>query len=595
VASDKVKRRLSAIVSADIAGYSRLMGDDEEGTLATWKSHRAELIDPKVEQHRGRIVKTIGDGLLVEHSSVVDALQCWLEIQQAMTERNSALPEDRHMQFRVGVNLGDIIIDGEDIFGAGVNIAARLEAMAAPGGICVSRAVVDQVRQKLDLSLEDLGERALKNIDVPVHAYRIAGGRLSGPRRRRKTDTKEATPALEFTLPERPSIAIMPFRNLNKDAENDFVAEGIGHGIQTLLVQLPGLFLINASSHKGYREERETAAEAMRGLPVRYSLEGNVQRVADRVRVIVQITDLKTGAVIWSERYDRELEDVFALQDDITEKVITALNVKLIRADFERILTKDLAGDGSWEYFLRGVNYIYSFNKDDNARAREQFEKLNDLRPDKVHGAAYVSLTYWLDLARGWTAEREETMKLAAQWAEKATQYADNDGLGHVVLGFVRLHEGRFDEALALCESSLQFRSNCPAALGQTAAVQIYCGDARRAVRSARESLAVRTICPPVTVNLLATAYRDSGEMDLSIAAAEEAVKLDGNHTDALATLCSDYVFTGNAEEAKQVAKRILSVNPDFRIGDYARKHPYKDPSQLDRIVEALQTAGLPD
>ena len=586
-------RRLAAVVSADVAGFSRLMGDDEDGTLASLKSHRAELIDPKLAEYHGRIVKTTGDGMLVEFASVVAALQSCLEIQRGMSERNARVPEERQIHFRVGINLGDIIVDDDDIFGDGVNIAARLEAMAAPGGICVSSAVVDQVRQKLKLDLEDLGECALKNIDKPVHAWRVAHGALDNAPS--EAAGRTINPAgFAFTLPERPSIAIMPFRNLNGDAENDYIAQGIGLGIQTLLVQLPGLFLINATSHQGYREERETAAEAMRSLPVRYTLEGSVQHAGERVRATVQITDLKDGTVIWADRYDRDLEDIFALQDDITREVIASLNVRLIRSDWERILTRELRGKGAWKHFLRGVSYIYAFNKADNARAREQFEKLYELRPDRVTGAAYVALTHWLDLARGWAESPEDSLQAAAKWAAIAKDYPENDGLGHVVLGFVRLHERKYDEALALCDESLQYRSNCPAALGQTAAVQIYSGKARRAVKSARESLAVRTICPPVTINLLATAYRDCGELELSIAAAREAARIDPQHTDALATLCSNYVFAGDVEEAKRVAKQIVAINPDFRLESFAAKHPYRDETALDRLVNALESAGLP-
>jgi len=586
-------RRLAAVVSADVAGFSRLMGEDEDGTLASLKSHRAELIDPKITEYRGRIVKTTGDGMLVEFASVVDALRSCLEIQRGMSERNAGVPEERQIHFRVGINLGDIIVDGDDIFGDGVNIAARLEAIAAPGGICVSSAVVDQVRQKLKLELEDLGERALKNIDTPVHAWCVVhGASINAASSGRR---EAATPVgFEFTLPERPSIAVMPFRNLNGDAENDYIAQGIGLGIQTLLVQLPGLFLINATSHQGYREKRETAAEAMKSLPVRYTLEGNVQHAGERVRVTVQITDLKDGTVIWADRYDRDLEDVFALQDDITREVIASLNIKLIRSDWERILTRELRGKGAWQHFLRGVSHIYAFNKVDNVQARKQFEKLYELRPDRVTGAAYIALTHWLDLARGWTESPEDSLAAAAKWAAIAKDYPENDGLGHVVLAFVRLHERRYDEALALCEESLQYRSNCPAALGQTAAVQMYSGKARRAVKSARESLAVRTICPPVTINLLAAAYRDCGELDLSIAAAREAARIDPQHTDALATLCSDYVLSGQVEEAKRVANQIVAINPDFRVDSFAAKHPYREKASLDRIVGALKTAGLP-
>jgi adenylate cyclase len=587
-------RRLAAIVSADVAGYSRLMGADEEGTLAALKSLRRELIDPKIEDNHGRIVKTTGDGILIEFPSVVDALQCCLDVQQEMLKRNRSAPKERRIQFRVGINLGDIIIDGDDIFGDGVNIAARLEAMAAPGGICVSRAVIEQVKQKLRLEIEDLGERALKNIDEPVHAYRIAHGeRLPEPTEQSPQPTD--SDATRFSLPRRPSLAILPFRNLNEDAESDYIADGIGLGIQTLMVQLSGLFVINASSDQDYRDGKRTAYEAVRQLPVRYVLEGAAQRAGQRLRVSVQLTDLGNNTVVWAERYDRDLEDVFALQDDITREVVSSLNIELFRRDFERIVTRDLSGSGSWEYFLRGVSHIYKFNKDDNQRARQMFEKLYAAHPNKVHGPSYIALTHWIDGTRGWSDSSADSLKQAAEWASKAIQYKENDGLGHVIMSYMLIHEGLHDEALALCEKAVEYRANCPAALGQIATIKLYCGDARGAVKSARDALNVRTMYPPLLINLLAMAYRDSGEVERSIPVAREATRLDPSHTDALATLCSDHVLAGNDDEAQRVAQEIVSINPAFRVSEFAAKHPYKDGSKRAHLEETLRAAGLPE
>ena len=589
-------RKLAAIVSADVVGYSRLMGDDEEGTLFALKSHRRELIDPKIEELHGRIVKTTGDGMLIEFPSVVDALKCCLVVQKGMLERNRSVPEEQRIQFRVGVNLGDIIIDGDDLFGDGVNVAARLEAIAPPGGICVSSGVVEQVRQKLPVKFEDLGEQALKNIDAPIHVYRVSQA-ASSVAHAPLSSSDDALPDLHFELPERPSIAIMPFRNLSQDEENDYIADGIGLGIQTLLVQLPGLFLINAASHLEYSEGRQTATEAMLHLPVRYALEGTVQRMGDRVRVTVQVTDLQDGAVTWAEQYDRDLEDVFALQDDITREVTSALNVQFFGREMDRVLTKALSGGGAWEYFLRGVSYIYQFTKEDNDRARQMFEKLYDARPDRVQGPGYIALTHWLDVVRGWANDREDSLRQAAEWAAKAIEYGDHesDGVGHVVMSYVRLNERRHDEALELCEKAVQLRSNCPAALGLAATVQLYCGDARKAVKSARESLAVRTMCPPVTINLLANAYRDNGEINLSISAAREAVARDPGYTDALATLCTDYALVNDLEQAKGVAEEILNMQPQFRISEFVQEHPYRNKSTIDGLASALSMAGLPE
>ena len=587
-------RRLAAVVAADVVGFSRLMGRDEEATLAALKALRSEVIDPKISAQGGRIVKTTGDGLLVEYASVVDALRCWVEIQSDIRERNKGVPDERRIELRVGVNLGDIILDDDDIFGDGVNIAARLETIAAPGGICASRAVVDQVESKLPLRFEDMGTRALKNIDTPVHVYRLAGAVAGEGASDAASGTAVATDSGMVEFPEIPSIAIMAFRDLNGDPDKSYIADGISLGIQTLLVQLPGLFMINAVSHQEYRAENQTAAEAMQELPVRYALEGTVQHAGPRVRVTAQLTDLKDGTMVWADRYDHNIEDIFELQDDITREVIAALNVKLFRSDLDRVLTHDLRGKGAWEHFLRGVSHIYRFTKEDNAKGREFFEKLHELRPDTVHGASYIALTHWIDLNRGWSLSPEKSREQAEHWSQKAIEYEDNDGLGHTVLGYVRLLQGDHEEALDLCNRALEFRSNCPAALGQTAAVQLYCGDPKSAVRSARESLSVRTMCPPLSINLLAAAYRDCGEYDLSLMAARESARLDDIHTDPLVTLCTDFMLRGDAAEGRRVASEIMERDPAFTVRGFAAKQPYRDQATLEKLTTALKEAGLP-
>lgn len=591
---ERVERKLAAIVAADIAGYSRLMGNDEEGTLAALKAHRHELIDPTIEAHGGRIVKTTGDGLLIEFPSVVNALRCSLSVQKGMIDRNESVPPDNQIRFRIGINLGDVIVDGDDLFGDGVNIAARLEAMAAPGGICISGAVLEQAKQKLSLDTEDLGEPALKNIEQPVHAYQV----VHGGDRRDETASANASSgsgSVDLSAQRRPSLALLPFRNLNGDTENDFIADGIALGIQTLMVQLSGLFLINAVSHQGYRAGEKTAADVARDLPARFVLEGTTQRAGQRVRVTVQLTDVREHAIVWAERYDRELEDIFALQDDITREVISSLNAELSGADSLRIWTRGLTGHGAWEYFLRGVSHIYKFTKADNLRARDMFEKLYALYPDKVHGPSYVAFTYWLEVTRGWADSLAESLEVAAYWAEKAISYKENDGLGHTIMSDIRLRERRHDEALALCEKAVEYRSNCPGALGQWAAVRLYSGDASDAIKSARESLAKRVMCPPLLINLLANAYRDNGQYELSIPAAREAMRLDPSFTDGLVTLCSDYVLAGDDSEARRIAKEILVADPEFSISEFLEKHPYKDEATLQHLGETLHAAGLPE
>ncbi len=398
-----------------------------------------------------------------------------------------------------------------------------------------------------------------------------------------------------LSLPRRPAIVIMPFRNLNENGDNDYIADGIGLGIQTLMVQLSGLFLINASADQEYRRRTKTASEVARDLPVRFTLEGAAQRVGERVRVSVQLTDLQDNTVVWAERYDRDLENVFALQDDITREVVSSLNIELFGRDFERTVTRDLSGDGAWEYFLRGVSHIYKFSKSDNERARTMFEKLYALKPDKVHGPAYIALTHWIDVTRGWADVPTDSLRQAGEWATKAMQYRDNDGLGYVIMSYISLQQGHHDEAMALCEKAIEYRANCPATLGQIATVKLYCGDAHGAVKSAREALNVRIMHPPLLVNLLATAYRDCGQIGHSISTAKQAVQLDPLLSDHLATLCSSHVIAGNDSEAHRVAKKIISIDPSFRVSDFAAKHPYKDPSKRVALEDMLRSVELPE
>jgi adenylate cyclase len=592
VATHQVTRKLAAVVAADVAGYARLMGLDEEGTLRALNAHRREVFDPGVSNYGGRVVKTIGDGILMEFPSVVDALRCSLDVQRAMGERSQAEPVDRRIRFRIGINLGDVICEDGDIYGDGVNIAARLEALAEPGGICVSQAVIDQVKQKLAIDVEDMGAQALKNIEAPIRAYRVFDADGAAAPAGARADESAAMPR----APERPSLAVLPFRNLNRDADDDYIADGISLGIQTLLVQLSGLFMINACADQAYREGRATAAEAMRDHPVRYALEGAAQRVGGRVRVTAQLSDLRDNAVIWADRYDRDLEDVFALQDEVTREIISSLSAEILGADLRRIWTTPLAGGGAWEYYLRGVSHFYKYTREDNTLARQMSEKIYALHPDKMLGPAYIAMSHWVDATRGWSDSPEDSIAQAEAWAERSLASEElNNGLGYVILGSVRLLEEHFDEALALVRKGVAYRANCPFALAQLASIRDASGDPHGAVKAAREALNVRMVFPPALVNVLAIAYRDCGEYGQSVRTAQEAVRIDPDHTDAYVTLCSAHALAGDAEAAREAARRVLEIDPGFTIAAYARHHPYRDAALQARVAGALRAAGLPD
>jgi adenylate cyclase len=369
-------RRLAAILAADVAGYSRLIGADEGGTLQALKAIRAELIDPTIAAHNGRLVKTTGDGLLVEFGSVVDALRCATEVQAGIAQRNAPTPADKRVEFRIGINVGDIVVEDGDIFGDGVNVAARLEALAEPGGICVSARVQEDAVGKLDLSFEDLGEQALKNIARPVRAYRIATGPMSA--------TAQETPAL--ALPDKPSIAVLPFSNMSSDPEQDSLADGIAEDIITALSRYPSLFVIARNSCFTYKGRAVDVKQVGRELGVRYVLEGSLRKARNRIRVTAQLVEAETGRHVWAERYDRDLIGIFALQDEIAQSVTIAMAPAVAEAEQQRALRRPPGSLDAWAAYQRGLWYSGKFNAQDNRLAQQFFQQAIDLDPSFAGG-----------------------------------------------------------------------------------------------------------------------------------------------------------------------------------------------------------------
>ncbi len=586
---DRLPRKLVAILYADVAGYSRLTGEDEEATHRLLSEY-LDLISNTIESHHGQVMHYAGDAVLAKFDAVVDALSSATEIQKQLSEQNKDLADERKLDFRIGVNLGDVIEDRGDIYGDGVNIAARLESLADSGGICISDAVRSAVKKKLTLEYEDMGEQALKNIEEPVRAYRVFTGQ-SAPDRPGKTSAT----SLDIPLPARPSIAIMPFKSLGADADQDYLADGIRFGIQATLVQLSGLFLVNAPVLNTYREKNTTAVSAGTELGVQFVLEGSVQQAGDRIRVTVQLTDVNTRQSIWAERYDRILEDVFELQDEITGEVISSLNIELVDSERGRIWFRKLTSPKAREYYYRGMSHFYELNKQDNAIARQMFEELYRVQPDSVIGPSNISVSYWLDAFFGWEEPSAGSIGQAAKWAEIAMQYEDNNGIGHAVYGYIQLLDGKYDEALAICSEGVELRTSCPVAHGLLGLVLNYSGDAEAAVKSIKEALQLEKIYPSWLIDILASAYRDSGKIELSIPVAQESVRLDPQNIDARLILCSDYNLAADHKQAQSIAEEIIASDPEFRLATYASSQPYKNSAPLDRVIGALRKAGLPD
>jgi len=459
LANERVERRLTAILAADVAGYSRLMGADEEGTLARLKAHRRELTDPKIAEHRGRIVKTTGDGLLAEFASVVDAVRCAVEIQDEMSKRNADVPPERRIEFRVGINLGDIIIDESDIFGDGVNVAARLEALAEPGGICVSRMVRDQVRDKLASSFEDMGEQQVKNIARPVRAYRVVtdaalGLAAAAPGRRRQVPrwvvaagiaglilgasgavafwrlyqphhvapTAASPSATPPALPDKPSIAVLPFVNLSGDPAQDYLADGLTDNLVDALAQNPGLFVIARNATQVYRGTAAAPRAVAKDLGVRYVLEGSVQKSGDRIRVTTQLIDTVNDSHLLSQKYDRNLTNLFALEDDLSLQIAGALDVQLRGGTLARGSARGTHNLEAWENLVKASQVYFRFNPADVSAAQRLAQRAVDLDPNYITAWQILAFTYFDQADLGWAQDRIAALNRARQLNDKVLQ-----------------------------------------------------------------------------------------------------------------------------------------------------------------------------
>ena len=583
-----MERRLAAIVAADVVGYSRLMGLNEAGTLAALKAHRQELIEGEIASRGGRIIKLTGDGMLVEFGSVVAAVECAAAIQVGVADRNRGVPPEERIEFRIGVNLDEVIADGADILGDGVNIAARLEAFADPGTVCISSAVFQQVKNRVGYAFDDLGMQRFKNIAEPVHVFRL------DPRRNNDPTSGPLGAAVALRPPEKPSIAILPFANLSGDPEQDYLAEGLRLDIQATLVHAAELFLIAPATVARYRGGAIPADQAGHEMGVRYVLQGAVRRSGGRIRVTVELTDVIARRIVWAERYDRVLEDGFDVQDEIVAEVLKGLDVKL--ASGERwLLHSSIRSLQALDVFYRGLSHFYAGTKADNAAAREAFETLTRLQPDSAVGPAYLCFTHWVDAFRGWTDSKEQALAEAEGWANKSISIRGNNGLAHIVLASVHLLNRRHDEALAECYRAVQLRPNCPTATCYLANILHYCGRSDEAIARVEEAIRITPVYPPWYMTVLAAAYRDSGDFEKAIATAERGIRMSPGDRDLKIVLCSAYSLAGQPQRARPLAREVVAAEPAFSIRSYLGSQAYQDAATLQRLSESLRQAGLPE
>jgi adenylate cyclase len=586
MAEEKVQRRLAAILAADVAGYSRLMGMDEEGTLSALKELRRELADPKIKEHRGRIVKTTGDGLLVEFASVVDAVRCAVEVQYEMAERNAGVPEEQRIQFRIGINLGDIIKDGRDIHGDGVNIAARLEALAEPGGICVNRVVRDQVRDKLDFAFEDAGEQRVKNIARPLRVYRIRPGRSMGH------TMGAAQPPL--ALPDKPSVAVLPFTNMSGDSEQEFVSDGIAEDVITALSRYPSLFVIARNSSFTYKGRPVDVKQVGRELGVRYVLEGSVRKAGNRIRVTAQLVEAGTGNHVWADRYDRDLADIFAVQDEITEAVTIAIAPAIADAELQRAVRKPPDSLDAWAAYQRGLWHLSEANPDDNTIAQKFFRQAIDLDPTFAGGYSGLALAQLQGAAVYQKLGLIEAQSSAEALARRAVALDGADAEARSCLGWALQARGELQGALGEIERALGMSPNLAVAHGQRGATLIFAGRPKEGLAAVQTSIRLDPRDPFSAIRLLhiACGLYFSREYEEAIEAAKQLIRSYPDFPMIYRWPAAALGQLGRTAEAKQALEKAVSLAP-AAFDMYVRNRvPWFRPEDHAHLVEGLRKAG---
>jgi len=626
--TQEVKRKLTAILSADVKGYSRLMGEDEKGTVRTLNEYK-EVMTGLIQHHHGRVVDSTGDNLMAEFASVVDSVECSVEIQKELKTRNAELPENRRMEFRIGINLGDVIEEGGRIYGDGVNIAARIESLSEAGSICISGTAFDQVKNKLNLGYKYLGEQTVKNILEPVRAYRVLmepeeAGKVIGekkvkPRQWQRVafslgvilivivaaavayfNLRPSAPRVEvaskekmaFPLPDKPSIAVLPFVNMSEDPKQDFFADGMTEEIITALSKGPNLFVIARNSTFTYKGKAVKVKQVSEELGVRYVLEGSVQRSADRIRVTAQLIDALTGHHLWAERYDRDLKDIFALQDEITMKIITALQVKLTSGEMIHVLGKGAKNIDAFTKYLQAVDLWTRLTKETNAQAKKLLEEAIALDPE--YPGPYIGLakTYGMDVFLGTTESPDQSLARAFEFAQKAISLDNTNGAAYSVLSWLYATKRQYEKAIAESERAVSLNPNSAESYMRLGVVLAYAGRAEEGIPYMQNALRLNPFPSCNYFNNLATIYRESGHYEKAIEASKKTLQCEPNTQMPYITLAISYIRLGREEEARAAAAEIRRINPKFSLESYAKILPFPQPI-ADRVIEDLRKAGL--
>jgi TolB-like protein/class 3 adenylate cyclase len=595
LSSAHVERRLAAILAADVAGFCRLIGIDEEGTLARLKAVRKGIVDPTIASHRGRIVKTTGDGMLVEFASAVDGVRSAIEVQRSVAEQNAAVPQDQRIEFRIGIHVGDIILDDNDIFGDGVNIAARLEGIAEPGGVCMSDDTYRQIRGKVEIACDDLGPQALKNIAEPMRAWRVQLGGQSAAIAQPGSPAGQA-PAL--ALPDGPSIAVLPFQNMSGDPEQEYFADGMVEEIITALSRFQHLFVIARNSSFTYKGRAVDVKQVGRELGVRYIMEGSVRKAGNRVRINGQLIDTATGAHLWADRFEGGLEDIFELQDQVTASVVSAIGAKLEKVEIERAKRKPTGSLDAYDYYLRGMASFYRWTKEDVSEALRLSYKAIEIDPEFSSAYGLAAWCYFFRMVNGWTTDRVQEAAETTRLARHVTEFGNDDAVAlsfsGVALGYVAED---VEGGVVLSDRALVLNPNLATSWIASATLRAFLGDANMAAEHAACAMRLSPLDPLMFLIdvIAALAHFLAGRYGEAWPLAERACRERPQFLGAIRAAAATNALAGRLNEARGFIAQALQFDPELRISNLKNRVTWFRPEDFAKYAEALRRAGLPE
>ena len=581
MAEERVERRLTAILAADVVGYSRLMEADEAGTHATLRARRRDVIDPLVAKHRGRIFKIVGDGFLIEFYSAINAVQCAIEMQQEMATTNTELSADRQIVLRIGVNLGDVMVEGGDLYGEGINIAARLESIAEPGGILISGTTYDHIKNKIKIGFDDLGAQSLKNIAEPIRSYRV----LSLP---------SVAPVPTKLVADTPSIAVLPFTNMSGDPEQEYFSDGIAEDIITEISRFRSLLVIARHSSFVFKGKAVTVQQVGRELGVQYVLEGSVRRLGNRVRITAQLIDTQTSAHIWAERLDRELDDLFAMQDEVTERIVTTIAHRLEMSEQDRAARKRPEAMRAYDFILRARATI-SETADANRQSRDLYEKALALEPTSIAALTGIAWSYVIDRIGRWNVPSDEALERAHKLARQALAFDSTDYRVHVLLGYILLDQRQYAEALRHYQQAIALNSNDADGAAHMGSLFIAMGRFTEALEWFQKAVRLNPFHPAWYLYGIAEAHYGARQYDRAIAPLRAAINRFPTFITPRRHLAATFAQMDRLDEARAEIEVIRKLDPTLSLAMYRQRLHYEKNENLEHYLDGLRKAGLPE